>query len=295
VTGWQGEMNIKLNADLLGALLCLAIAGMFAGWMAIRMSRTLLHQGQQLVGAQTNTELERMFVFVGAQRLVYLALAAMIMVAAIAWWLSVPGYIIPPLALAGACLPRIVTSWLGLRRRRQLCSQIPGALALWAGLLRSGLGVLPALHQVVGRQSGPLGEELRLLLSQQRVGVPVETAFQMLQERTGMRDLRMLSTLLHLNRDVGGNLAESLQRLADLLTRRLVMEARISSLTAQGKLQGWVVGALPLLLTVVLYVMEPQAMRMLHTTWQGWCALAAIGLLEVVGYVVIRRIVRIDV
>jgi tight adherence protein B len=73
------------------------------------------------------------------------------------------------------------------------------------------------------------------------------------------------------------------------------MEARIASLTAQGRMQGVVVGVLPLLLLAVLYVMEREAMQVLHTTWQGWAALAAICFLELVGFVLIRRIVRIDI
>src|SRR5690606_12949509 len=119
------------------------------------------------------------------------------------------------------------------------------------------------------RQPAPLGQELGFILGQARMGMTLEVAFDSLRERADLADLRLLSTLLAAHRDLGGNLAESLQRLADLLRGRLLMEARIASLTSQGRLQGVVVGLLPLLLGVVLYVMEPEAMRVLHTTWQG--------------------------
>ena len=127
------------------------------------------------------------------------------------------------------------------------------------------------------------------------MGMSLADAFRTFHERAEVADLRLLSTLLATQRELGGNLAESLQRLAELVRGRLLMEGRIASLTAQGRVQGVVVGVLPLLLIVALYVMEPDAMQVLHTTWQGWLALAVIGLLELAGFLMIRRIVRIEI
>jgi tight adherence protein B len=166
---------------------------------------------------------------------------------------------------------------------------------MWAGLLRAGQSTQQALSQVAQRQATPLGDELRLVLGQLRMGVQLEEAFGSLRRRADMQDLRLLSTLLATQRELGGNLAESLQRLSELMRGRLQMEARIDSLTAQGRVQGVVVGTLPLLLLVVLYMMEREAMQVLHTTWQGWAALAAIAVLELLGFVLIRRIVRIEI
>lgn len=134
-----------------------------------------------------------------------------------------------------------------------------------------------------------------MVLAQQRLGVSLDVAFSGLHERAGIADLRLLATLLRANRELGGNLAESLQRLAELLRGRLMMEARIQSLTAQGRLQGIVVGLLPILLMAALYAMESDTMRVLHTTARGWAALGVIAALEVTGFVLIRRIVRIDI
>ncbi len=159
--------------------------------------------------------------------------------------------------------------------------------------LGTGSDAIPL--QVAARQASPLGDELRMVLAQLRLGTGMDVAFQGLRERAGLADLRLLATLLQANRELGGNLAESLHRLAELLRGRLLMEARIQSLTAQGRMQGVVVGALPLLLLLVLYAMEGDTMRVLHTTLQGWVALALIGVLELIGFLLIRRIVRIDV
>jgi tight adherence protein B len=161
--------------------------------------------------------------------------------------------------------------------------------------MRSGQGPIQALHQVAEHQPAPIGEELRLLVRQCRVGVPIESAVEELRLRSGVADLAMLGTLLRAARELGGNLSESLQRVADVMRTRLAMEARIRSLTAQGRMQGVIVGILPLALLAVLAVMEPVAMSALYKQPLGWLAVMLIVVLETVGFVLIRRIVSIDV
>ena len=133
------------------------------------------------------------------------------------------------------------------------------------------------------------------MVRQCRLGVPVDTAMHDLCERLTLPDLRLLSSLLRVARDLGGNLGDSLLRLSDLLRSRLAMEARIRSLTAQGRLQGVIVGALPLVLLVVLSFMEPAVMSVLLREPLGWFALALIAMLELLGFVLIRRIVAIEI
>ncbi len=248
-----------------------------------------------LAGQRTEAELASLFVFIPARQLLGITLLLAGCVAAVALLCQAPMPVTLMAALLALALPRFLSRALTARWRRHVAQQLPDALSLWAGLLRAGQGTQQALAQVARRQPAPLGQELRFILGQTRMGIPMESAFASLRERAGLADLRLLATLLATHRDVGGNLAESLQRLADLLRGRLVMEARIAALTSQGRMQGVVVGLLPLLLLAVLYVMERDAMQVLHTTWQGWVALGMIGLLELTGFLLIRRIVRIEI
>jgi tight adherence protein B len=94
---------------------------------------------------------------------------------------------------------------------------------------------------------------------------------------------------------VGGNLAETLEILADTLRRKLTMEGKIDSLTAQGKLQGIVMSSLPVLLIIVLMRIEPAAMGMLFTTRIGWAVLALVSAMQVLGFLAIRKITSINV
>lgn len=279
-----------LSAALAGSVSLMALTlvllrGVRAGghWWTI-------HSGQR-----TEAELASLFVFVPARRLLGVTLALAALVALILGLAGAPPVLIAGLAILILAVPRMVVRILTARWKRRLVQQLPDALALWAGLLRAGQGAQQALLQVAQRQQAPLGHELRLILSQVRMGVSLDAAFAALRERVDVPDLRLLATLLATQRELGGNLAESLLRVADLLRGRLVMEARIASLTAQGRMQGAVVGVLPLLLMAVLYGMEREAMQVLHTTWQGWLALAAIGVLELTGFLMIRRIVRIEI
>jgi tight adherence protein B len=247
------------------------------------------------VGGRTETDLASLFVFISSRRLLGLTLAMATACALLALALHAPWPLVGLLAVACLALPRLAVRMLGARRQRALARQLPDALALWAGLLRAGQGTHHALAQVASRQAAPLGDELRMVLGQMRLGAAMEAGFAGLCERSGLADLRLLATLLATHRELGGNLAESLQRLAELLRGRLMMEERIQSLTAQGRMQGVVVGLLPLLLLAVLYAMETEAMSVLHTTWQGWVALAGILVLELTGYLLIRRIVKVQV
>jgi tight adherence protein B len=280
---------------MLSASILLAAATAAAVLVLLRQARRSVLWWTNLAGRRTESELANLFVFVPASRLlglsIVVALAGGLLLHLLGWPLPAAAAV----AIAALAAPRLTLRWMQARWRQRLAQQLPDALASWAGLLRAGQSSQQALGQVAQRQPAPLGDELRLVLGQVRVGVALEEAFGGLRERAGMADLRLLSTLLATQRELGGNLAESLQRLADVLRGRLLMEARIASLTAQGRMQGVVVGILPLLLLGVLYVMERDAMQVLHTTWQGWVALGAIAALEILGFLLIRRIVRIDV
>jgi tight adherence protein B len=101
--------------------------------------------------------------------------------------------------------------------------------------------------------------------------------------------------VLGIARDLGGGLAVALERLAASMRRRLAMEDRIRALTSQGRLQGIVMGVLPLLLGVALWFLEPEQMRKLFTEPLGWLTLGGVALLQTGGFLLLRKIVRIEV
>jgi tight adherence protein B len=274
-----------------GALLSAACGVLWS----IQLTGSLVRRGTRWIGHETQAELEELFVFVSSRSILGYSIVALLLSAVAGVWLRMP---LPLLVVSCAfCMvgPRVVVWVLRRRRQQRLVTQLPDAMQLWASLLRSGLGLMPALSQLASRQRQPLGSELRLVLGECRLGLPLDRAMNSLRVRLGTNELRMLGTLLHAHRELGGNLAEALERLAITLRSRLAMEARIRSLTAQGRLQGAVVGLLPLVLAVVLYFMEPAAMHALFSTSRGAVCIAIILTLEGLGFLLIRRIVRIDI
>ena len=111
----------------------------------------------------------------------------------------------------------------------------------------------------------------------------------------GGAEVALFVTAVTVVRQLGGNLSEILTRLGQTLREKQVIEDKISSLTAQGRLQARIVGLLPIALLVVMLRLEPQAMRLLYTTIQGWATLLVLVVLELVGILVLRRVVRVDV
>mgnify|MGYP001185117252 FL=1 len=278
-----------------GALAATTLAAVFATVLAAAYLRALSRRGSAGLLQRTESDLALLFIFVSTARLRVVTVLAVLAMGTLAWLLRLPWIAILLVAASGATAPRLVVGWLRHRWRQRLAAQLPDALALWAGLLRAGQAMAPALAQLASRQAEPLGRELRLVLSHYRLGVALDAAVAQFRDRAAVADLRMLATLLRAQRELGGNLAESLERLATMLRSRLAMEARIRSLTAQGRLQGVVVGVLPLLLGLVLCFMEPEAMKSMIVTPVGWGAIALLVVLEAAGFLMIRRIVDIDV
>lgn len=280
-------MSVLLPAVLLlGALVFVLL---------VRMGRRVAQGFLSAQSLMAERDLAALFIFASGAHLAVLTIAFASALALAAWMFTHALMIAAIVLLIALYLPRAVIRRLQKQRLETIAAQLPDALAFWAGLLRAGQGLHPSLNQLADRQPRPLGEELRVVTRQCRLGVPADMAMEQMCERLGLADLRMLASLLSVSRELGGNLGESLLRLSDLLRTRLAMEARIRSLTAQGRLQGVIVAALPLLLMLVLAFMEPDAMRMLFTHPLGWVALGLIAFLEITGFVLIRRIVTIEV
>jgi tight adherence protein B len=173
--------------------------------------------------------------------------------------------------------------------------QLPDAIQALAALLRAGHSLGQAATTLAETQPRPLRDEWRLLLRRLRMGERADAAFESLAARIDAPEARLFATTVRIAVDLGGSLAEALENLAEATRRRLEMQARIGALTSQGRLQGVIVGALPLLLMAALTAMDRGAMALLWSRPAGWAALVVLACLEICGFVMIRRIVRIDV
>ncbi|MEC4766139.1 type II secretion system F family protein [Halomonas sp. CUBES01] len=161
--------------------------------------------------------------------------------------------------------------------------------------LSSGLSLTQSLETTIAFEHPPLSQELGLVLRELRIGVPFEETMNNLYQRLPETEVQLVTSAMTVSREIGGNLSETLLRIADTLRKRLQMEGKIRSLTSQGKLQGLVMTGLPIFLIVALNYMQPEAMSYLFKEWYGWATIGVILVMEAIGYHIIHKIVSIDV
>jgi tight adherence protein B len=240
-------------------------------------------------------EFSEAFVFIESRAFAWVTLAMVLVVAVLVTLLGGSGLLGCAAGLATLVMPAVLARAWRKRRRARLLAQLPDALDLMAASLRSGLSLVPAIEHLAVHQPRPLGQEFSLVVRRQRLGRPLEEALEALRERIGGREVALFTAAVAVARELGGNLSEVLARLAATLREQQAIERKIVALTAQGKLQARIVGALPLVLLLVMNRMEPRPMHLLYTTAQGWAALAMLALLEVSGLWLLNRQARIDV
>lgn len=283
-----------MSPEIWLAALAFAVCAVLAGMLATAALRWSSARHQSRLSRLTRVEFAELFLFVDSRAFLrYNAIAVIVMPILALLTLGVAAAIAVLLIVLIA--PTALYRWLRERRRRALVRQLPDVAAALASSLRAGLSLSQALEQVVKFQPRPSSQEFSLMLREHRLGVSLDRALVGLAERTGTRDFHLLVATLGIARDLGSGLAEALERFSSTLRRRLALEDRIRALTAQGRLQGLIMGALPIFLGGVLMFMEPQIMARLFSEPVGWAVCGLVIALEAVGFVLIRRIVNIRV
>lgn len=191
-------------------------------------------------------------------------------------------------------IPGAIWKKLRDKRLRQIENQLPDAFLLIASSLQSGASFSTALEDMVRQAPAPLSQEFGLLVKRMRLGVPMEDGLLELEKRIPIQSFVMASSAVRISREVGGNLVKTITSMAKTLRRKHTMEGKIESLTAQGRAQGRFMGALPIVLAIGLSFLEPEAMEQLYTTRVGLMILFVMVVMQIMGFVFIRKITSID-
>jgi len=271
------------------------LAGLLLIFLVLYFGSRWFKARQRATAASAKSELEGMFIFADANRILMLNLGVLILLPLVAW--IVTGNVVLVLAAMGLAFvaPRYVVRMLAQRRLHQFEQQLPDALMMVTGALRAGASLPIALDSVATEAKPPISQEFALLLRELRLGVDFGVALDNLERRVPLQDLSLVTSGMALSREVGANLAETLESISKTIRAKLQMEGKIRSLTAQGKMQGLVMSGLPVLLIVVLNMMEPESMAPLFNAWYGWVTMAVIVTTIGIGYHFIRKITTIDV
>jgi tight adherence protein B len=284
-----------MSAARLVAIAAIALAAALLAGFLFQSGAAVMARYRADFTERTRFRAREFFLFIDPRQLFIANLAIMLFGALGAWLASGSLVLALPALLLLALLPRLLYAAMRRRRLRQFEEQLPDALMMMCGGLRAGVGMTAAMQQLVAEAHAPLAQEFMLMLREQRLGVTLEQSLNNLARRMPTQTTILVVSAMRIAGETGGGLAETLERTAHTIRSRLQMEGKIRALTAQGKLQAWVVSLLPLLLMLILDRMEPEAMSYLWHSRVGWATLAAIGILEMLGVFVIRRIVAIDV
>lgn len=188
--------------------------------------------------------------------------------------------------------------WLVFRRKRRLSkfgAQLPEALELVARALRAGHSLAAGFHLVAQEMSDPISEEFGRVFEEQNLGIPFEEALDNLTDRVPNLDLKFFVTAVILQRQTGGDLAEILDKIGHLVRERFKIWGQVQALTGEGRLSGIVLLALPPLLFITVYRMNPDYIQLLFTDELGKKMLIAGIVSQLVGALVIRKIINIRV
>ncbi|CAB3922879.1 MULTISPECIES: type II secretion system F family protein [Achromobacter] len=273
-----------------GAMCCVAMLA----WHAQAWFAPALRRYRALYTQDAGVRLSEVFLFIDPAQLWVAAVACAAVTAGMAISLTGSGVAATLLAGLASRIPRLLVSQLRRRRAHRFEQQLPMALLMLAAAMRAGVALTTGLRHVVEQSGAPLAQEFGLMLREQRLGVPWDAALENLQTRMPGDSTSLVVAAMRIASQTGGNLAEALESIAQTLRARLQLQAKLQALTSQGRLQAWIVGALPLLLLAVLDQLEPDIMGLLWHTPMGWGVLAILVVLETAGVLLIRRIVRIE-
>jgi tight adherence protein B len=173
--------------------------------------------------------------------------------------------------------------------------ELPEAIDLMVSALRAGHSIVSALGLVAEESPDPLGPEFKICFDEQNYGLDLRTAMGNLVARVPLQDLRMVVTAIMIQRASGGNLAEVLDKAAYLVRERFRLRRQVRTHTAQGRLTGWILTFLPVVLGIGLYLVNPETMSLLWRRELGRELLYSASIMTVIGALIIRKIVNMEV
>jgi tight adherence protein B len=200
-----------------------------------------------------------------------------------------------PCGVIGYMSPKVWINKKIVKRIQSFNEGLPDMISTIIGSLRAGYSFPQAMKVVSEECESPIREEVTLLLKEMSYGVTVEEALNSLNNRMPSGDLEIMIQAILIQRQVGGNLSNILEIIVKTIRERNALERQVQALTAQGRLSGKVMGALPLVLGFVVYLINPSYMIDFFTNAIGKIAIAAGVVFGIIGFVLVNKLTKIEV
>jgi len=195
-------------------------------------------------------------------------------------------------ACAFGYIPFGLISYRRARRITAFNAALPDAIDMMGRAMRAGHSIVASINTVAEQSAEPVKSEFREVFKQQTFGLPLRDALNQMQDRVPSQDLKVLVTGILVQKDTGGNLAEILDRTAGVIRERLRIQGEIRTHTAQGRMTGWILCSLPIVMLLMINFINPGYSNVLMDTPIGH-ALIAIGIvLLITGALIIRSIIN---
>jgi tight adherence protein B len=206
--------------------------------------------------------------------------------------------------LIGIRIPKMYINFAANRRLRAFNNQLGDTLTLWVNALRAGSSVLQGMETIATESPVPISVEFERVVQEVRLGLSVEQALDNMFNRVPSDDLDLVITAVNIQREVGGNLAEVLDNISFTIRERVRIKGEIRTLTAQGRISGWIITFLPIALGFLMFLINPEYISELWVREEpfligqfpcGWLVIGlSVGMIAMGGYA-ISRIVDIEV
>jgi tight adherence protein B len=196
--------------------------------------------------------------------------------------------------IAGWVLPSFFLKNRIRKRMKLLNEQLGDAITMMSNSLKAGYSFLQAVDIVAEEMTGPIAEEFSVFKKEVSFGLNTEKALENLAARVKSEDLDLAITAVMIQRQVGGNLAEVLDKITETIRDRVKIKGELKAITAQGRISGLVISLLPVVLCLIIYMINPGQMSLLFTKPLGLLMLGFAGVMELTGIILIRKIVRVE-
>lgn len=197
--------------------------------------------------------------------------------------------------VAGWKLPLFLVRFMYESRCTKFVDQMVDGLTIMANGVKSGSNAPQAMSRVVEIMGNPISQEFKHVLTQVQFGQSFEDALTELGQRIPRPDVQMFVTSVNILKETGGNLAETFQTIVLVVRERQKVEKKIQAMTAQGLMQGIIISLVPFVMAGIFYAVDPQFIQPMFSTTLGWILCFVILVLQIIGGIVIKKIVTIKV
>lgn len=189
---------------------------------------------------------------------------------------------------------RVVIKNKEQKRLMKINEQLSDAIDMMSGSLRAGYSFTQAMENTGKEMPLPISKEFLKVIKEIELGLPVEKGLENLLDRVPSEDLELLITAVMIQRQIGGNLAEILDNISGTIRQRINLKGEVKTLTAQGRISGWIIGLLPLIFMLIMFLLNPSYIKILFTDRFGLAMLGMGVIGEVIGIALIKKIINIQ-